>query len=166
MRRFMTRALLITGLIALGWTQTSQAQEIVYAGPAMGGYAGMNGCSTCAAPISSVHCCQKFHCPPPLKHCMERPPRIHWSHGCPKPICCPCDQPNWGYHQTCWTPWPWPLDWNHCPVTPPAAHVHPGAVAFVPGAPGAVPVITQPVPTPMPVPMPMLETTPVPRKLY
>jgi hypothetical protein len=70
--------------------------------------------------------CQRFHCPPPLIHCMEGPPKIKIKRGCPRPICCPCDMPNWGYYQTCWTPWPWLPDWSHCPVPPPAAFVTPG----------------------------------------
>ena len=70
--------------------------------------------------------CPKFHCPPALRHCLEGAPRIHFRRGCPKPICNPCTAPNWGYYQTCWTPWPWPQDWNHCPVQPPAAVVQPG----------------------------------------
>lgn len=73
-----------------------------------------------------ANCCQKFHCPPALKHCLERPPHIHWSCGCPKPICNPCNLPNWGYYQTCWTPYPWNHNWSHCPVPPPAALVNPG----------------------------------------
>src|SRR6478735_1178676 len=44
---------------------------------------------------SEMFSCQRTHCPPPLKHCMEGHPRICWKCGCPKPICNPCDQPNW-----------------------------------------------------------------------
>ena len=61
------------------------------------------------------------HCPPPLAHCMEGTPKIRVKVGCPKPICNPCTQPGWGYHETCWTPWPWQPSYAHCPVTPPAA---------------------------------------------
>jgi hypothetical protein len=81
------------------------------------------GCATCA-----TGCCQMFHCPPALKWCMEGKPRICFQHGCPKPICNPCEAPNWGYYQKCWTPWPWPPDWSHCPVPPPAAQVFPGMI--------------------------------------
>lgn len=98
-------------------------------------------------PCTSCFSCQKHHCPPALKHCMERPPCIHWHHGCPKPICNPCDLPHWGYYQTCWTPWPWPNDYSHCPVPPPAAFVrtNPGGIIepggeyyrpYQPGQPG------------------------------
>ena len=163
MRRFLTRALVTMSLTVLGlMPRLGQAQEIVY-GASLGGPVG--GCSTCAAPMSSVHCCQKHHCPPPLKHCLERPPRIHYQHGCPKPICCPCDQPNWGYFQTCWTPWPWPPDWSHCPVTPPAAFVQPGLM--LPGQQGLgnrLPTITTPPGNPIPA-QPMPEITPAPRRL-
>src|SRR5262245_35910818 len=67
----------------------------------------------------------KLHCPPPLHHWMECCPCIKWHCACPKPICSPCHQPNWGYYQPCWSPWPWPPDWSHCPVMPPAAMVIP-----------------------------------------
>jgi hypothetical protein len=92
-------------------------------------------------------CCQRFHCPPPLHHCMERPPRICWKCGCPKPICNPCDQPNWGYYQTCWTPWPWQPNWAHCPVPPPASMVTPGYPG-VTESPGPGPA-TLPAPRPL-----------------
>ncbi len=69
--------------------------------------------------------CQKFHCPPKFRHCMEGKPRIKFECGCPRPICNPCNHPNWGYYETCWTPWPWPRDYSHCPVNPPAAVVPP-----------------------------------------
>lgn len=87
--------------------------------------------------------CQHKHCPPPLNHCWEGPPRIKFRHACPKPICNPCQTqaPNWGYYQTCWTPWPWPPDWNHCPVQPPAAVVLPGVMQ-----PGAATEETSPPP--------------------
>lgn len=75
---------------------------------------------------SSCYHCQRIHCPPPLRWCQERPIHIHFQHGCPRPVCDPCHMPNWGYWQTCWSPWPWPPDWSHCPVPPPAAQVVPG----------------------------------------
>ena len=85
-------------------------------------------CATCTAPCATCGPagCQHFHCPPALKWCMEGAPRICFQHGCPKPICNPCEAPNWGYYQKCWTPWPWPPDWSHCPVPPPASQVFPG----------------------------------------
>jgi hypothetical protein len=76
------------------------------------------GCNTCG-PSG----CQFFHCPPALKWCMEGKPRICFMPGCPKPICCPCEAPAWGYYQKCWTPWPWPPDWSHCAVPPLASQV-------------------------------------------
>lgn len=87
--------------------------------------------ASCAAPDAACATCgtagcQHFHCPPALKWCMEGMPRICFQHGCPKPICSACDAPNWGYFQKCWTPWPWPPDWSHCPVPPPASQVYPG----------------------------------------
>jgi len=52
---------------------------------------GTANCGQCEAP------CQHWCCPPPYHHCMERPPRICIECGCPKPVCCPSDAPNWGY---------------------------------------------------------------------
>ena len=67
--------------------------------------------------------CNNHHCPPPYKYCVEGPPRICWQHGCPRPICNPCDLPHWGFYETCWNPWPFPPEWTHCPSPPPAAQV-------------------------------------------
>ncbi len=80
--------------------------------------------------------CQRHHCPPPFKHCMEGPPRICIKKGCPRPVCPPgCDTPNWGYYQPCWRPWPWPPDWSHCPYPVPAGAVGPCPQgAMVPGS--------------------------------
>jgi len=71
-------------------------------------------------------CCQSHCCPPCTIHCTEGPPRIKFKCACPRPICCPCDRPGWGYFQPCWVPWPYPPDWSHCPVPPPASTVIPG----------------------------------------
>ncbi|HWY88679.1 MAG TPA: hypothetical protein VNX28_18345 [Gemmataceae bacterium] len=84
--------------------------------------------SSCATGSCGTSCCQIFHCPPALKWCMEGMPRICFQHGCPKPICNPCEAPNWGYYQKCWAPWPWPPDWSHCPVPTPASQVFPGMI--------------------------------------
>jgi hypothetical protein len=70
-------------------------------------------------------CLGWFNCPPPYKHCMEGPPCICFKCGCPKPVCCPANAPNWGYFQTCWRPWPWPPDWSHCYGAPPASQLIP-----------------------------------------
>ena len=80
--------------------------------------------------------CQHTHCPPALKHCMEGPPHICFKCGCPRPICNPCMNPNWGYFETCWNPWPWPPDFSHCRAVPPAATItlNPGLPAGI-GAP-------------------------------
>jgi hypothetical protein len=80
---------------------------------------GPSSCGSCSMPMG----CQTHHCPPPLSHCQEGAPIIRVKCGCPKPICNPCDQPGWGYFETCWTPWPWPPNYSHCPVLPPAATI-------------------------------------------
>ena len=67
--------------------------------------------------------CESHHCPPAFKYRYEGPPRIHWHHGCPHPVCNPCDLPHWGFYETCWHPWPFPPNWTHCPSPPPAAYV-------------------------------------------
>jgi hypothetical protein len=109
--------------------------------------------------------CQRFHCPPALKHCLEGAPRIHFHRGCPKPICNPCQNPNWGYFEPCWNPWPWPPDYSHCRTPPPAS-----AIVLNPG-PGAVlqqhnPTIIMQEPLPMPTPIPtQTQTLPAPRTL-
>lgn len=86
------------------------------------------GCASCGfgAPVGLTTGngpCLRVHCPPAYRHCSEGPVCIKFCRGCPKPVCNPCEMPNWGYYQTCWTPWPWPPDWSHCPVQPPAATV-------------------------------------------
>lgn len=76
-----------------------------------------HGCKTCGSCSPVV----PGRCPPPFCHYQEGHPRIHIKCACPKPVCPPCDAPNWGYFQPCWRPWPWPPDWTHCPVAVPAA---------------------------------------------
>jgi hypothetical protein len=83
----------------------------------------------CGTPVSSdCRTCQTHHCPPFFRWCQEGAPRLKFQHGCPKPVCNPCDMPNWGYFQTCWSPWPWPPDFSHCPVPTPASQVAPGLI--------------------------------------
>jgi hypothetical protein len=61
--------------------------------------------------------CQHWFCPCPFYHCMEGPPKIKYKKGCPRPVCPPCTLEHWGYFE------PFPPDWTHCPVPPPAAHM-------------------------------------------
>ena len=68
--------------------------------------------------------CQHFHCPH-TKVCIEGPPCICFRQGCAKPIINPCTQPNWGYYQPCWCPWPNGPDFSHCACQPPASMVFP-----------------------------------------
>ncbi len=87
-----------------------------------------------SGPFSKSHTthCHWLFCPPGLKHCQEGPPHIHIKCACPRPICSPCEQPNFGYYQSCWTPWPFPPDWSHCPMPVPAATVAPAPLAPAP----------------------------------
>src|SRR5437763_16409711 len=117
----MGRALALLGLAVLAWAglaRSAHAQE----------------CATCAQGCASGTC-QTHHCPPWFHHCQERPPVICIHCGCPRPVCNPCTLPNFGYFQTCWTPWPYPLDWAHGEVLPPAALVHLNAPAGGSGVP-------------------------------
>ncbi len=54
-------------------------------------------------------------------HCQKtvfykpKKPHVHYKNICPKPIC-PCGElENFGYFPTCWTPWPYPPNYAHCP---------------------------------------------------
>jgi hypothetical protein len=116
-RRLLAKTTARLALAALALSLTATVTRAQDAAPGC-----TTGCSTCVAG------CQRFHCPPVLKWCMEGAPRICFQHGCPKPICSPCQAPNWGYYQKCWSPWPWPPDWSHCPVPPPASQVFPGMI--------------------------------------
>jgi hypothetical protein len=81
---------------------------------------GSGPCATFGTPCAVG--CAIGHCPPAFKYTVEGPPRIHWQHGCPRPICNPCDLPHWGFYETCWHPWPYAPTWG-CATTPPAAFV-------------------------------------------
>jgi hypothetical protein len=128
-RRRVGRLLALLGLAAMAWGLPSSAARA-------------QNCATCnTATACPGGQCQMFHCPPWYHHCQERPPIICIKPGCPRPVCNPCGLPNFGYYQTCWTPWPLPPDWGHCPVTPPAAYVQlAGPLAF-PGAPNTGPAL-------------------------
>ena len=122
--------------------------------------------------------CPRTCCPPWYHHCQEGPPRLKIHHACPRPIGNPCESPTWGYYQPCWNPWPFPPDWTHCPVTPPAAYVQPptqppgyygppamppgflGQPGLLPGQPG----VGQPIMPPAPF-SPDNPELPAPRKI-
>lgn len=107
-----------------------------HAGAYAGGHCANGVCNHAPGNISTGDCGRcKQHCPPPYRHCMEGPPRLHYRRGCPSPVCNPCTAPNWGYFQPCWNPYPWPPDWSHCPAVPPAAYVRPGPTVEIIGTP-------------------------------
>jgi hypothetical protein len=144
-----------------------------YSGPGYG-YGGCASCGGGGGGCNECQTCNTHHCPPKLQHCMEGPPRIHVKIGCPKPICNPCTQPNWGYYEKCWNPWPFPPNWSHCPSPPPAATVvlaeraYGGLTPFYGPDPNAAanPAVTTPMnpyPTAPAVPQP---TTPQPARPY
>ena len=93
-------------------------------------------CGRCTS--GSCGCGPAFlHCPPPLVHCTERPPRIKFKCVCPRPVCVPCDAEFWGYYPTCWRRWPAP--YANCPdCNPPwVAVAPPGPNGPPPSRPGA-----------------------------
>ena len=150
------RLLALLGLAALAWGAHARG-------------ALAQGCATCAQPCEGG-VCQKHDCPPWFHHCQERPPVICINCGCPRPICNPCKLPNFGYFQTCWTPWPLPPDWSHCKVPPPAAYVQLNNQMAVPGAPSAAPAQMPPGSATYPSPQsngpPVMAPTPEVRETF
>ena len=129
-----------------------------------------SSCGTCSVSMG----CQSHHCPPPLSHCQEHAPIIRVKCGCPRPICNPCNQPGWGYYETCWSPWPWPPNYNHCLTMPPAATIalsgpnNPNSPFYGPGGQGGPGMQGQPpirntplTPNMPPYAGPPVQTTPV-----
>jgi hypothetical protein len=172
------------GLMGVAGAQEPETTYGAYGtfGYSQGVSGGCSSCGTCNTCGQQCNTCQTHHCPPKLEHCMEGEPKIHVKIGCPKPICNPCSQPNWGYYDKCWNPWPYPPNWTHCPNPPPAATValaertYGGLTPFY--GPETVPTVTstprsyvsptpaQPSympPQPMPPSMsPPIRTTPTP----
>jgi hypothetical protein len=112
----------------LAWAAAAPAQITISTGGGGGCVSGGCAGGSCGAPGCTTGCttCQRLGCPPPYRHCTEGPPCIRFLCGCPRPVCNPCEQQNWGYFQPCWRPWPWPHNWNHCAVPGPAAFIPPG----------------------------------------
>jgi hypothetical protein len=106
--------------------------------------------------------CNIWNCPPSYKWCSEGPPSICIKCGCPKPVCCPSDAPNWGYFQTCWRQNPWGPNFGHCYGVTPASQVIPGA-----GFAGMMPSVPAPpsaeLPTHYPVPQTLVAPPVMPR---
>jgi hypothetical protein len=169
---------ILTAVLGLAGPTQARAQDVFNGyGPSVQGY-GSGGCGSCGSCGSCNTGCQTHHCPPHLKYCMEGAPKICVRIGCPKPICNPCTQPGWGYYETCWNPWPWPANYNHCPAIPPAATialsgpVYNGAGQYqdlqpaprtVPQVPSTPSMPGNPPPvhtTPMPAPVPPVTNVP------
>jgi hypothetical protein len=94
-------------------------------------------------PASAGHC---PHCPK-TTFCRPKAPCIKYKCLCSKPICCgPLE--HFGYYPTCWTAWPFPPDYSHCP-SPPTAVTAPCAPNGAPNPP--------PDQLPAPQPLPALE---------
>ena len=92
-------------------------------------------CGACGCPTGN---CQSEWCCPKYCFTIEKPPRIVFKTICPKPVCNPCDIEGYGYYPTCWRPWAYPPNYNHCPVPPPGVLAsQPPPLVVAPSAPGA-----------------------------
>ena len=124
-------ALPLTLLAAALAVSGLRAQDV--SGTCPGGACSAGGRFTLASWFGG--CCNNKNCPPPLVHCLEKPPKIKYKCACPRPICEPCQLEHFGYYQTCWCPWPFPPDLRHCPC----AGEHPANPYLAPATPPAVP---------------------------
>jgi hypothetical protein len=145
-------------------TVTSAAALVLAWSPATFGQA-MLGQPCCGQSQCCQPTCNMWDCPPYFKYCAEGPPRICIQCGCPKPVCCPSDTPNWGYFQTCWRPYPWGPNWSHCYGVPPAATVVPamtsaGGLHSMPLQPGVE--MPRPSTAPQPAALPPAVQQPAP----
>jgi hypothetical protein len=108
-----------------------QGQSCAPAGCATGNCS-TGGCATCDG--GQNLCCPKY------VFTIEKPPKIRFKTVCPKPVCDPCELDGYGYYPTCWRPFAYPPNYEHCPVPPPAALASqaPPLIVSVPGpaAPG------------------------------
>ncbi|MFQ3652365.1 MAG: hypothetical protein SNJ75_18775 [Gemmataceae bacterium] len=87
--------------------------------------AGAIDCLSCGPNCAPLCGSVKHPCPPKFLHIQEGPPKLKLQHGCPRPVCDPCNLPHYGYFQTCWAPWPYPDNWNHCPTPTPSQMLPP-----------------------------------------
>ena len=72
-------------------------------------------CIMLAVPSKAVTAGECLLCPK-IKFELTKPPRIRYRRVCP-PISCGALE-HFGYYQTCWTAWPFPPDYSHCPRPP------------------------------------------------
>jgi hypothetical protein len=115
-RKVRTLAAATLTLLALG--------SVTSAARAQPGSPSCASCPTCTS-------CVWLNCPPCSTYWSESGPKISVQCGCPKPVCCPSDAPNWGYYQRSWRPWPWA---PAAPLLPPLSE------AAMPSAPHVVPL--------------------------
>jgi len=113
------------------------------------------GCASCG---SCAHQ-PKVPCPPPFCHYAEGPPNLKFKKACPRPVCDPCNLEHFGYYQTCWAPWPYQANYDHCPVP------HSGTVLPPPLVPPYTPRVPRPAPGAGSRPAgPDYDVEPMPRK--
>ena len=103
-------ALVMACMAAAAWSGAVRADGSCPAG----------GCTTGSCPTGNCagECGSCVHCPK-TTFCIEKAPKICFKCVCPKPVCEPCDIDGAGYYPTCWRPWAYPPNYNHCPVPPP-----------------------------------------------
>lgn len=92
-----------TGSLVTGWTM--MAGSLAWASPPVNPSV---PCETCMA--------TKLAHTPTYHHIHEGAPKLKFKTGYPRPVCDPNLLPHFGYFQTCWSPWPFPADWGHCPT--------------------------------------------------
>jgi hypothetical protein len=66
--------------------------------------------------ISAARAGVCHHCPKTV-FVRPKPPCIKYKCVCPKPIDC-CGLEHFGYYPTCWSAWPGPPNYSHCPCPP------------------------------------------------
>jgi hypothetical protein len=95
------RVLIMMGLLATATTVRAQTPPQIHP----------------PTPPSAQPACLTGVCAPSYRPVVDGPPRIDWKRGCSRPICNPCDLPQWGYFD-CWTPWPYAPNWTKDPPPP------------------------------------------------
>ena len=119
----------LAALVLACWSAAAGAQIQVTVGPTgcATGNCDTGGCATCEGVQS--HCCPKY------TFTIEKAPKIWFKMVCPKPICEPCEIDGYGYYPTCWRPFAYPPNYEHCPVPPPGALASqpPPLIVNVPG---------------------------------
>lgn len=71
--------------------------------------------------------CYNKKCPKYV-HCQPKPPWLKFHKVCAtKTLCDPCTLEQFGYHPTCWSPWPGMPNYSHCQTPVPGNYFPPHA---------------------------------------